>query len=226
MKLTWYGHSTFLLEGKIRTIIDPFIRENPVTPVAFDQVQCDLILVTHGHRDHFGDAIPLSKRYDIPIISNHEIASYAKINRANAIGINYGGDIKVKGVKINMVQAVHSSGIDFSKLNFSGGNPAGFIIEEEKKIYHTGDTTLFSDMKLIGELYNPDILLIPIGGTFTMNPEHAAKAAKIIGSPIVIPMHYNTFPVINQDPENFKRLVESICDAEVLICEIGVPFEV
>lgn len=226
MKITWYGHATFILEGKIRTIIDPFIRENPVTPIAFDHVICDLILVTHGHRDHLGDAIPLSKKFNIPIVSNHEISTYANTQKANAIGINYGGDVTIKGVKINMVQAVHSSGIDFSKLNFSGGNPAGFIIEEEKKVYHAGDTCLFSDMEMIGELYKPDILILPIGGTFTMNPEHAAKAAKMIKSPIVVPMHYNTFPLINQDPNKFKSMVESISNAEVIICEIGVPFEV
>jgi L-ascorbate metabolism protein UlaG (beta-lactamase superfamily) len=226
MKFTWYGHATFLLEGRIRTIIDPFFRESPVTPITFEEIICDLILVTHGHRDHLGDAIPFSKRLNIPIVSNHEISSYAKTKNAVAIGINYGGDVKVKGVKINMVQAVHSSGIDFSKLNFSGGNPAGFIIEEEKIVYHTGDTSLFSDMKLIGELYKPEILILPIGGKFTMNPEHAAKAAKMIGSPIVVPMHYNTFPSIKQNPMEFKTMVESKTSAEVKICEIGVPFEV
>ncbi|UCG68722.1 MAG: metal-dependent hydrolase [Thermoplasmata archaeon] len=226
MKITWYGHANFLLEGKIRTIIDPFIRENPVITVPFDEIICDLILVTHGHRDHFGDAIALSKRHGIPIVSNYEISTYAKINHAKAIGINYGGDVKVKGIKVTMVQALHSSGIDFSKLNFSGGNPAGFIIEEEKTVYHTGDTSLFLDMKLIGEIYRPDVLLVPIGGLFTMKPEHAAKAAQMIKSPIVVPMHYNTFSEIKQDPIKFKRMVESMCDAEVIICEIGTPFEV
>ncbi len=226
MKLTWYGHAAFFLEGKIRTIIDPYIRENQKTPVAFDQVFCDFIIVTHGHRDHFGDAIPLSRKLGIPIISNHEIATYSKTKGAKGLGINFGGEVTVKDVKVHMVQAWHSSGIDFAKLNFSGGSPAGFIIEEERTIYHAGDTGLFSDMKLIGELYKPEVALLPIGGAFTMGPEQAAKAAKWIGSPIIIPMHYNTFPNIMQDPMKFKRLVESICDAEVIICEIGVPFEV
>jgi L-ascorbate metabolism protein UlaG (beta-lactamase superfamily) len=226
MKLTWYGHATFFLEGKIRTIIDPFIRENKLTPISFDQVLCDLIIVTHGHRDHFGDAIPLSKRLGIPIISNHEIATYAKTNKARAIGINFGGNVAVGDVKVNMVQAWHSSGIDYAKLNFSGGSPAGFIIEEEKTIYHAGDTGLFSDMKLIGELYKPDVALLPIGGLFTMNPEQAVKAAEWIGSPVVVPMHYNTFAAIKQDPNKYKSMVESVCDSKVLICEIGVPFEV
>jgi L-ascorbate metabolism protein UlaG (beta-lactamase superfamily) len=226
MKLTWYGHAAFLIEGKTRTIIDPFIRANQLTPIAFDQVSCDLIIVTHGHRDHFGDAIPLSKRLDIPIISNHEIATYVKTNNAKGLGINFGGAVEIKGIKVHMVQALHSSGIDYAKLNFSGGSPAGFIIEDEKSIYHAGDTGLFSDIKLIGELYNPDVVLLPIGGAFTMGPEHAAKAAKMLGCPTVVPMHYNTFPSIRQDPQKFKRMVESICDAEVFVCEIGVPFEV
>jgi L-ascorbate metabolism protein UlaG (beta-lactamase superfamily) len=226
MKLTWYGHASFLLEGKIKTIIDPFLRENKLTPVAFDKVFCDLIVVTHGHRDHFGDAIPLSKRLNIPIISNHEIATYAKKDNANAFGINFGGEVMLKGTKIHMVQAWHSSGIDYAKLNFSGGSPAGFVIEDEKTIYHAGDTGLFSDMKLIGELYKPDVALLPIGGSFTMNPKQAAKAAEWIGSPVVVPMHYNTFKEIKQDPNKFKNMVESVCDSKVFVCEIGVPFEV
>jgi L-ascorbate metabolism protein UlaG (beta-lactamase superfamily) len=226
MKLTWLGHAAFLLEGKARILIDPFITGNPKAPCKAEEIECDMVCVTHGHGDHLGDAIPISKRNEAPIVAIHEIARFAEMNGCEAIGMNLGGSAEIKEVKVTMVQAWHSSGIDESGFAFSGGDPAGLIIEDGRTIYHAGDTCLFSDMKLIGELYGPEIAMLPIGDRFTMNPEHAAKAAQWIKPEIVIPMHYNTFPPVEQNPEEFKSLVESLCDCEVIVCEPGITIEV
>ncbi|UCG69586.1 MAG: metal-dependent hydrolase [Thermoplasmata archaeon] len=226
MRLTWLGHAAFLLEGKSRLLVDPFITGNPMAPCKAEEIECDIVCVTHGHGDHLGDAISIAKRNQAPIVAIHEIARYADKNGVEGIGLNMGGGVELKGIKIIMVQAWHSSGIDASNFGFSGGDPAGFIINDEKTVYHAGDTCLFSDMKLIAELYRPQIALLPIGDRFTMNPETAAKAAAWIRPEIAIPMHYNTFPPVEQDPKEFKSLVESLCDSEVLICEPGKTQEV
>jgi L-ascorbate metabolism protein UlaG (beta-lactamase superfamily) len=226
MRLTWLGHAAFLMEGKIRILIDPFITGNPMAPCKAEEIECDVICVTHGHGDHLGDAISIAKGNNVPVVAIHEIARYAEKNGVEGVGLNIGGSIELKETKFTMVQAWHSSGIDASGFGFSGGDPAGFIIRAEKTVYHAGDTCLFSDMKLIAELYKPDIALLPIGDRFTMNPEHAAKAASWISPKIVIPMHYNTFPSVEQNPEVFKGLVESLCDSKVMICEPGKTIEV
>ncbi|UCE37124.1 MAG: metal-dependent hydrolase [Thermoplasmata archaeon] len=226
MKITWLGHAAFLIEGESRILIDPFISGNPMAPCKAEEIECDIICVTHGHGDHLGDAIPIAKKNSAPIIAIHEIARYAVKHGVEGIGANLGGSVELKGIRFTMVQAWHSSGIDASGFGFSGGDPAGFIISTQKVLYHAGDTCIFSDMKLIGELYKPQISFLPIGDRFTMNPEHAAKAASWIKSDIVIPMHYNTFPPVAQNPSEFKSLVESLCDSEVVICEVGKAVEV
>lgn len=226
MKLTWLSHSAFLLEGRKKILIDPFITGNPKAPCKPEELQCDLICVTHGHGDHLGDAIAISVNNKAPIVAIHEIANYAANNGCETVGMNLGGSVNLSGTKITMVQAWHSSGIDASQFGFSGGVPAGFIVEDQKTVYHAGDTCIFSDMKLIGELYRPEIALLPIGDRFTMNPEHAARATSWIKPDTVIPMHYNTFPLVEQDPEEFRSLVESMCDSEVIICEVGKAIEV
>ncbi len=225
-KLSWFGHAAFLIETRKRILIDPFISGNPMAPFKAEDIICDVICVTHGHGDHLGDAIFIAKSNSAPILAIHEIARYAEKNGAEAIGMNIGGSIQHKGIKFTMVQAWHSSGIDASEFGFSGGDPAGFIISSERVIYHAGDTCLFSDMRLIGDLYKPDIALLPIGDRFTMDPVQAAKAATWIKADMVIPMHFNTFPFVAQNPEDFKSLVESMCDSEVLICEPGKVYEV
>jgi L-ascorbate metabolism protein UlaG (beta-lactamase superfamily) len=226
MKLTWLSHSAFLLEGRSKILIDPFLSGNPKAPCKPEDIECDVICVTHGHGDHLGDSLLISKKNNSPIIAIHEIAKFAEKNGCEGISLNLGGSINVSGVKITMVQAWHSSGIDDSQFGFSGGNCAGFIIKDQKTVYHAGDTCIFSDMKLIGELYKPDIALLPIGDRFTMNPDHAACACAWIKPDTVIPMHYNTFPQVIQNPKEFKSLVESLCDSEVVICEVGKTIEV
>lgn len=226
MKITWYGHSAFLLEGKAKTLIDPFITGNPAAPVQAGEIECDIVAVTHGHGDHLGDALPIARRNGAQLVAIHEIARYADSQGIESIGMNMGGSVGVRGIEISMVPAWHSSGIDAANFGFSGGTPAGFVIEDERTVYHAGDTSLFSDMQLIGELYKPDIAMLPIGDLFTMNPEHAVRAAQWIKASTVIPMHYNTFPLIEQDPEEFKSLVESKCDCEVIIPQPGKTIEV
>jgi L-ascorbate metabolism protein UlaG (beta-lactamase superfamily) len=226
MKLTWLGHAAFLLEGRSKVLVDPFISGNPKAPLKPKDIECDLICITHGQGDHLGDALEIAQKNASPIVAIHEIAKYAEKNGVEGIGLNLGGGIDIKNVRVTMVPAWHSSGIDASDFGFSGGDPAGLIIKIGKTVYHAGDTCLFSDMKLIYDLYKPEIALLPIGDRFTMGPEHAARATAWIKPDTVIPMHYNTFPQVEQDPLEFKSLVESVCDSEVIICEPGRTVEV
>lgn len=207
MKLTWLGHSCFIIEGNERVIVDPFITGNPACPVKLDDVKVDIVAVTHGHGDHLGDGIALAQRHGIPFIAIHEIAQYAARSGVKAEGINMGGGVTVGTTTITMVPAWHSSGIDEADFAVSAC-PAGLVIASGNTVYHAGDTCLFSDMKLIGEFYRPDVALLPIGGRFTMDAYHAAIAAEWIGADITIPMHYNTFDLIRQDPSEFQTHAE------------------
>lgn len=209
MKITWLGHSAFVIEDGKKVLVDPFITGNDASPVKPDDVECDLIAVTHGHGDHLGDAIFIGKRKNVPIVAIYELAEYINSKGANGIGMNFGGTLDYEGIKISMVPALHSSGISESKFSHDGGLPAGFVIElNGKKVYHAGDTGLFSDMKLIGEIYQPDVALLPVGGLFTMDTKLATIAAKWIHPKFVIPMHYNTWPPIKANPEEMRDELE------------------
>ncbi len=211
MKIVWLGHSAFLLEGSTKVLVDPFITGNELSPVKPDEIECDIIAVTHGHGDHLGDAVFISKRKNVPILAIYEIAQYAASKGANSIGMNFGGTYTHKTANITMVPALHSSGITESNFTHSGGVPAGFIIQMDGvTVYHAGDTGIFGDMKLIGEIYKPDVALLPIGGLFTMNTELAVKAAELIKPKYVIPMHYNTWPPITANPEEMREPLENL----------------
>lgn len=180
-------------------MVDPFISQNPVCPVSiYDVEKADVILVTHEHNDHLGDGVELAKKFDAYFVSIYEIttkASYMGVKKV--MGMNIGGTANVEGLEVTMVPAFHS------------GFPVGYIIKHGGvSIYHAGDTGLFSDLKLIGELYKPDVALLPIGGHFTMGPREAALAASWVKPKVVIPMHYNTFALIKQDPDAFAKLVK------------------
>ncbi len=227
IKITWLGHAAFLFEAGKKILIDPFISGNPTAPCSPEELNPDVIAVTHGHRDHLGDTIEIGKKTGCRIISIHEVANYIKSKGVFAEGMNKGGTMTVEEITFTMTDARHSSSIDASGFNFDGGSPAGFIIKiGGHSIYHAGDTGIFGDMQLIGELYEPELALLPIGDRFTMGIKEAVKAVELIRPEIVVPMHYNTFDVIAQDPEEFKRAVEAKIDTKVIIMEPGESIEI
>jgi L-ascorbate metabolism protein UlaG (beta-lactamase superfamily) len=212
MELTYLGHSCVLLKGEKTVLVDPFLPEGnlPRNP--------DIVAVTHGHADHMGAAAELMR----PTVAINEVAKYLKAKGVPAEGMNFGGMLVLMGVTFRMVQAIHSSWIEEAGIGCNGGGAAGFVIGMGgKQIYHAGDTALFSDMKLIGDLYHPDVALLPIGGRFTMGPEEAMIAARYIGAPLVIPIHYDTWPVIRQDPGQFRSALERTTDIRVKILSPG-----
>lgn len=226
INITWYGHAAFLLEspGGKRVLIDPWL-ENPKAPAgAKDSVQADLILITHGHSDHMGNVLEIARRTNAQVISIFEICLYLQSQGiGTAQGINKGGTMRINGVSVTMVDAKHSSGIDVEGKTIAGGEPAGFVVELENgvRVYHAGDTTVFGDMKLIGDLYKPDIALIPIGGLYTMGPQEAAYACKLLKPKRIIGMHYGTFPVLTGTPTELKKYLSTEMKKRVVELEVG-----
>ena len=213
MQLTWLGHSCVLLTGSKKVLIDPFIEGGSVLGT-----NPDIVAVTHGHADHLGQTVALNRK----TVAITEIARYLKAKGLPAESMNIGGTIIVDGVSFTMTAAVHSTMIEEAGPGFSAGAAAGFVIGMDSvKVYHAGDTALFSDMKLIGELYHPDIALLPIGGRFTMGIAEAMMAANFIGAKTVIPIHYNTWEKIDADPQQFKRAIERTTDIKVQVIKPG-----
>ena len=218
MKITWLGHSCVLLTGSKKILIDPFIEGGSV--VSADP---DIVAVTHGHADHMGEAVSLRKL----TVAITEIAKYMKAKGIAAEGMNIGGTIVLDGVSFTMTPALHSGWIEEAGIAAGGGAAAGFVIRMDgTAVYHAGDTGLFSDMKLIGELYRPDFALLPIGGRYTMGPEEAMMAAQFIGAKTIIPIHYNTWKKIEQDPVPFKTAIERTTDMKVRILRPGETMEI
>jgi L-ascorbate metabolism protein UlaG (beta-lactamase superfamily) len=237
-KLTWYGHAAFKIEtpsGK-SILIDPWIT-NPTNPTGKDDVKtiaADLILVTHGHFDHLADAADIAKRTKAKLVATFDLGNaivgtmgFPKDQYGFETGGNFGGTIDVLGgeVAITFVPAVHSSGIgtDPSKEGY-GGNPGGFVIaiKNGPTIYHTGDTDLFGDMAMIGKLAKVDVMLACIGDHFTMGPDRAAEATKLVGAKQVVPMHFGTFPVLTGTVDAFdKALKKSGSKTKLTTMKIG-----
>jgi L-ascorbate metabolism protein UlaG (beta-lactamase superfamily) len=213
------------LTGRNKVLVDPFLSGNEAAPVKPDEIDCDIICVTHGHGDHIGDAVEIGKRTSAPIVAIFEVAMYCS-QWADVFGMNKGGTTKIKETSIKMVNAVHSSGIPPSEFKHSGGEAAAFVIDTEKKVYHAGDTALFTDMQVIGEFDQPEVAILPIGDLYTMGVREAAIATTWIKPKFVLPMHYNTWPKVQQDPKEFKKLVESMSNTKVLIPELGEEVEV
>ncbi|PSN83147.1 metal-dependent hydrolase [Candidatus Marsarchaeota G2 archaeon ECH_B_SAG-F08] len=221
MKIRYLGHACFTLEDQSKTIIiDPFLTGNPVAAEKSDSIKADLILVTHGHSDHLGDALFLSKKLGTPIFTTYELSVRLEKDGAKAVGGNHGGTYDFGFAKVKITWAVHSSSYGES-LNVAG-NPCGFVIKMGgKNIYHAGDTDVFYDMKLIGERNNLDVALLPIGGFYTMDSHDAIYAVEYLQPKIVIPMHYNTFPIIKADAMEFKKNVETKTKAKCIILKPG-----
>lgn len=226
MRITWLGHAAFLIEGRDRVLVDPFLTGNPKASTTPDKVDCDIVCVTHGHGDHLGDTVPIARRTGAVCASIVEMSTYLERTEVKAVGFNLGGTVKIRDTDITMVPAFHSSSIGAPGLEFSAAMAVGLVIDSGKTVYHAGDTCVFGDMKLIGEMYKPEIALLPIGGFYTMDPRQAAMAVKLLKPKKVIPMHYGTWPPIEQDPKEFARLVKKVSDAKVLVMNPGESLEV
>jgi L-ascorbate metabolism protein UlaG (beta-lactamase superfamily) len=226
LSITWFGHSTFLITtpGGKRIVTDPWLEGNPKCPPTMKKIAAaDLILVSHGHSDHTGDVVAVSRATKAPIVAVYELAHwFERKGLGNLRGMNIGGTIAVAGLRVTMVPAVHTSSVVEKDTIVYLGNPAGFVVrmENDQAFYFAGDTALFGDMRLIAEMHGPQIAFLPIGDHFTMGPEAASVAARVLGVRQVVPMHYGTFPVLTGTPERLKQLVEPL-GIDVLVLKPG-----
>jgi L-ascorbate metabolism protein UlaG (beta-lactamase superfamily) len=226
--VTWLGHSAYHFRSPtgVSVLVDPWLENPKAPPGARESVGADIILITHGHGDHIGNAVEIAKRTGATVVSNYEVSLYLQSAGLSTVeGINKSGTVNLEGINVTMVDATHSSGIEVGGNVLAGGDPAGFIIEFENRfvVYHAGDTGLFGDMKLIAELYRPALVILPIGGYYTMGPREAAKACALMNPKHVIGMHYGTFPILKGTPEEFKNYLPPKLRKRVHILEPGTP---
>lgn len=220
MKFTYYGHAAFTLsDGNTTVLVDPFISDNPWTTVCPTDIACQYIFISHAHDDHYGDAEAIAKAQHATIISTAEVAGKASKAGCNAHAMHVGGCVSMPFGKVRLTPAFHGSGI-------AGGLACGMLIElGGKRIYYAGDTGLFSDMKLLNRFGPIDCAILPIGDNFTMGIEDAALAASWIAPNFVIPVHYQTWPIIDTDPESYKQQTESQYHIPVHIVAPGTTYE-
>jgi L-ascorbate metabolism protein UlaG (beta-lactamase superfamily) len=224
-ELTWLGHAAFRLDtpGGKRIYVDPFLTGNPRCPEAeLEPERCDLLLVTHGHGDHVGDAVAIHERLDCPVVAQVELRGWLTrqgvTDDGGAHSVNKGGTVAVEGVKVTVTDANHSSSAPDGTY---AGESCGLVLELEDgfTIYFAGDTNVFGDMSLIQRIYRPDVAVLPIGDHFTMGPREAAVAIELLGVVRCVPCHYGTFPLLTGTPEALRELVAP--EVEILAPEPG-----
>jgi L-ascorbate metabolism protein UlaG (beta-lactamase superfamily) len=219
-KVTWLGHAALSLEtGGFNLLVDPFLSENPAASVGPEDVQADFILLSHGHGDHLGDTVAIANRTGATVITNAELSGWMGKRGVKSHGQHLGGGYQHPFGYLKLTMAIHGSGLPDGSY---GGNPAGFLLttSDNKKIYMACDTGLFGDMRLIGE-EGIDLAVLPIGDNYTMGPDDALRAVKLLEPTHIIPIHYNTFDVISQDPMEWAQRVESETDAKVHVIHPG-----
>ncbi|HSR51488.1 MAG TPA: metal-dependent hydrolase [Acidobacteriota bacterium] len=229
VKIKFLGHATFLLTtpGGRTVLIDPWVMNNPLCPDEDKNIDSlDTLLITHGHDDHFQDAIAIAKQHSPAIGCIYEIGLFlGNKGIENCQPMSKGGGQRINDIHVVMTDARHSSSLVEDGKIWDGGEAAGFVItfEDGQVFYHAGDTSIFAGMELIAELYRPELVMLPIGDLFTMGPKEAAHACKLLKPKRVIPMHYDTFPVLTGTPEEFKERVADL-DLEVITLDPGQTY--
>ncbi len=214
LSFTWLGHATFVLQspGGKRIILDPWVTGNPSSPESAKKLGAlDLMLITHGHADHTGDTVSIGRSSGAHVVAPYEVSVWLQQKGLKSVtGMNPGGTLEALGLAITMVPAMHSSSIEEDGKIVYLGVATGYVVrfEDGLTIYYSGDTSVFGDMRLIGEIYRPSIAFLPIGDLYTMGPEQAAKACELLGVKQVVPMHYGTFPALTGTPAKLRQLVE------------------
>jgi L-ascorbate metabolism protein UlaG (beta-lactamase superfamily) len=226
LSITWLGHSTFIITtpGGKRIVTDPWLEGNPACPQDRKRIdQADLILLSHGHSDHSGDVVSVARATGAPVVTVNELRLWLEHKGLqNVHGLNFGGTLTLAGLEITLVTAVHTSSVVENDVNVYLGEPAGFVVKLEtgQRFYFAGDTALFGDMRLIAELYAPEIAFLPIGDYYTMGQDAAARACQMLGIRQVVPMHFGTFPILTGTPERLRQLVEPL-GIDVLVLKPG-----
>lgn len=229
-RVSWLGHSALAFESDGKNVlIDPFLTGNPAASTTADAVKADLILITHGHGDHVGDAVSISKRTGATVAANYEISEWLQgpgrdLPAAKIHGPQHGGGFTFQGIRVKLTLAFHGSMLPDGSY---GGNPAGLVVTfaDGIKVYDAGDTALFGDMALIGEA-GLDLAILPIGDYYTMGPDDAVQAVKMLKPRYVLPIHYNTFPPIAQDANRWAERVASETTAKPVVLKPGEWFEI